>query len=109
MTDLFSNYAESDDSSFANEPTTSAVTTNWKAVSYWNQAERMAPFSALRNNWKPLLHPYRTHDLCPVNFCPALVGDLRLLEPAVHQCLRADFTCFNVGTGPRRMTGSGAY
>jgi hypothetical protein len=48
----------------------SAVTANWKAVNYWNQAERMAPFSALRNGREPLLHPYRTHDLCPVNLCP---------------------------------------
>jgi len=30
----------------------------------------MAPFSALRNSWQPLLHPYRTLDLCPVNLCP---------------------------------------
>jgi hypothetical protein len=52
------------------EPATSAVTANQKPVTYWNQGERMAPFSALRNDWEPLLHPYRTHDLCPVNLCP---------------------------------------
>jgi len=33
----------------------------------------MAPFSALRNSWQPLLHPYRTHDLCPQNLYPRCV------------------------------------
>ena len=45
---------------------TVAVTANQKPVTYWNQREWMAPFSALRNRWKLLLHAYRTHDLCPV-------------------------------------------
>jgi hypothetical protein len=27
---------------------TNVVTANWKAVSYWNQPEQMAPFIALR-------------------------------------------------------------
>ena len=36
------------------EPATSAVTANQKPVTYWNQGERMAPFSALRNDWEPL-------------------------------------------------------
>ena len=31
------------------EPATSAVTAERKLVTYWNQGERMAPFSALRN------------------------------------------------------------
>ena len=33
------------------EPATSGVTAERKLVSYWNQGERMAPFSALRNPW----------------------------------------------------------
>jgi hypothetical protein len=33
------------------EPATSAVTAERKLVTYWNQGERMAPFSALRNQW----------------------------------------------------------
>ena len=33
------------------EPATSAVTARRKVVTYWNQGERMAPFSALRNGW----------------------------------------------------------
>jgi integrase len=32
-------------------------------------SSRMASFSALRYPWQPLLHPYRTHDLCPVDLC----------------------------------------
>ena len=30
----------------------------------------MATFEALRHHWYPLLHPYRTHVLCPPNLCP---------------------------------------
>jgi len=30
----------------------------------------MASFGALRYPWQPLLDPYRTPDLCPVNLCP---------------------------------------
>ena len=30
----------------------------------------MAPFSALRHPGEPLLDPYWTRDLCPVNLCP---------------------------------------
>ncbi len=30
----------------------------------------MASFSALRNDWEHLLHPYRTRDLCPMELCP---------------------------------------
>jgi hypothetical protein len=33
------------------EPATSAVTAERKRVTYWNQGERMAPFSSLRNAW----------------------------------------------------------
>ena len=29
----------------------------------------MATFGALRHPWHPLLHPYRTHDLCPPDLC----------------------------------------
>jgi len=36
---------------------TSAVTAKRKRVTYWNQGERIAPFSALRNDSQPLLHP----------------------------------------------------
>ena len=57
------------DSPSANEPATSAVTAERKLVSYWNQGERMAPFSALRNPWWPLVCPYRAQDLCPVDLC----------------------------------------
>ena len=32
----------------------------------------MATFGALRHPWHPLLHPYRTHVLCPPNLCPDL-------------------------------------
>ena len=32
----------------------------------------MAIFGALRPPWHPLLHPYRTHVLCPPNLCPDL-------------------------------------
>jgi hypothetical protein len=39
------------DSPSANEPATSAVTAERKRVTYCNQGERMAPFSALRNPW----------------------------------------------------------
>jgi hypothetical protein len=31
----------------------------------------MASISALSNPWEPLLHPYRTRDLCPVDLCPS--------------------------------------
>jgi len=30
----------------------------------------MATFGALRHPWNWLLHPYRTHVLCPPNLCP---------------------------------------
>jgi hypothetical protein len=30
----------------------------------------MAPFSAPRSDWEPLLHSYRTHDLYPVTLRP---------------------------------------
>jgi hypothetical protein len=30
----------------------------------------MATFGALRHSWNRLLHPYRTHVLCPPNLCP---------------------------------------
>jgi hypothetical protein len=30
----------------------------------------MATFGALRPPWNRLLHPYRTHVLCPPNLCP---------------------------------------
>lgn len=30
----------------------------------------MATFGALRHSWNRLLHPYRTHVLCPLNLCP---------------------------------------
>ena len=33
------------------EPAISAVTAKRKLVTYWNQGERMAPFSALKNLW----------------------------------------------------------
>jgi hypothetical protein len=33
----------------------------------------MASFGAVRNDREPLSNPYQTHDLCPVNLCPALV------------------------------------
>jgi len=32
----------------------------------------MATFGALRHPWNRLLHPYRTHVLCPPNLCPDL-------------------------------------
>jgi len=32
----------------------------------------MATFGALRPPWNRLLHPYRTHVLCPPNLCPDL-------------------------------------
>ena len=32
----------------------------------------MATFGALRHPWNRLLHPYRTHVLCPLNLCPNL-------------------------------------
>jgi hypothetical protein len=32
----------------------------------------MATFGALRHPWHPLLHPYRTHVLCPLDLCPDL-------------------------------------
>jgi len=32
----------------------------------------MATFGALRHPWNRLLHPYRTHVLCPPNLCPGL-------------------------------------
>ncbi len=32
----------------------------------------MATFGALRPPWNRLLHPYRTHVLCPQNLCPDL-------------------------------------
>jgi hypothetical protein len=67
------------------EPATSAVTENQRQVTHWNQGERMAPFSALRNGWQPLLHPYRTHDLCPVNLCPGGAG-IDLSPPALCLC-----------------------
>jgi hypothetical protein len=61
---------------------TSAVTANWKSVTHWNQAERMAIFGALRHSEELLSDPYRTRDLCPVNLCP------RGGEPVTR---RADF------------------
>jgi hypothetical protein len=30
----------------------------------------MAPISSLRHPWHPLLRPYRTHVLCPLDLCP---------------------------------------
>ncbi len=61
-----------------------------KPVTNWNQGERMALFSALRNVWQPLLHPYRTYDLCPVNFCPNyLLGH----EHCGLACCRKGFFC----------------
>ena len=56
--------------------------------------ERMAPFSALRNCWQRLLHPYRTHDLCPANLCPTWIGSAetgrrqRKLESSPHKWSR---------------------
>ena len=45
---------------------TSAVTADWKPVTYRNQGERMATFGALRT----LRSPYWTLDLCPASLCP---------------------------------------
>ena len=52
------------------EPATSAVTVNWKRVTYRNQEARMARFGSLRHPWQHLMYPYRTYDLCPVDLCP---------------------------------------
>jgi hypothetical protein len=38
----------------------------------------MASFSALSNPWQPLLHPYRTRDLCPVDLCPQTLKRIEL-------------------------------
>ena len=32
----------------------------------------MASFGAVRNDREPLSNPYQTHDLCPIDLCPAL-------------------------------------
>lgn len=37
----------------------------------------MATFGALRPPWNRLLHPYRTHVLCPPNLCPTQLADHR--------------------------------
>ena len=66
---LILKYLESMAGTTGLEPATSAVTAERKLVTYWNQGERMAPFSALRNPWKPLVCPYRARDLCPVDLC----------------------------------------
>jgi len=40
----------------------------------------MATFGALRHPWPRLLHPYRTHVLCPPDLCPrASLGRSSLL------------------------------
>src|SRR5450631_219163 len=54
------------------EPATSAATAKRKVVTYRKQASRMASFGAVRNDREPLSNPYQTHDLCPVDLCPAL-------------------------------------
>ena len=56
------------------EPATSAVTAKRKRVTNRKQGATDDIFSALRNPWELLLHPYRTHDLCPADLC--LTADL---------------------------------
>lgn len=54
----------------------------------------MATLSALRHSWHPLLHPYRTHVLCPPNLCPDLCLKAKVagsITPSKHR----------VAVGPR--------
>jgi hypothetical protein len=51
------------------EPATSAVTAKRKRVTNRKQGATDDTFSALRSTWELLLHPYRTHDLCPDDLC----------------------------------------
>jgi hypothetical protein len=61
----------------------------------------MAPFSALRNSWQRLLHPYRTHDLCPANLCPAVANRVAQIPARVEEmsALR-----FHIRTAPQTLT-----
>src|SRR5271156_6531158 len=43
----------------------------------------MATLGALRHPWHPLLHPYRTHDLCPGDLC------------RLNEFRRLNLTCFS--------------
>jgi hypothetical protein len=59
------------------------------------QKTRMASLGAIRNDGEPLLNPYQTYNLCPVDLCPSTHAVFPAvatpLRPShLSQCIAAD-------------------
>jgi hypothetical protein len=61
----------------------------------------MASFGAVRNDREPLSNPYQTHDLCPVDLCPAVENRVAQIPARVEEmsALR-----FHIRTAPQTLT-----